>query len=88
MKTSDIIATIGVSLLLIAFFLQILKVIKTESTTYGLLNLFGAAIAGYASWLISFIPFVILEGVWCFVAIYGLIKLYKKENVSRETKIN
>ena len=82
MQTSDIIATIGVSLLLIAFFLQILKVIKTESATYSLLNFIGAAIAGYASWLIPFMPFVILEAVWCLVALYSLIKLYTKKKSS------
>lgn len=79
MKPSDLIATVGVSILLIAFFLQSLKVIKAESYTYGLLNLFGAAIAGYSSWLISFMPFVILEAVWSIVAIYGLIKLHNKK---------
>lgn len=79
METSDLIATLGVSLLLIAFFLQSFKFIQTESYTYGLLNLFGAAIAGYASWLISVIPFVILEGVWCLVALFGLIKLYRSQ---------
>lgn len=77
MNTSDLIATFGVSLLLIAFFLQSIKLIKTESYTYCLLNLFGAAIAGYASWLISFIPFVILESAWCGVALFGILKLYK-----------
>lgn len=82
MQTSDIIATIGVSLLLLAFFLQNFKIIKTEGAIYGWLNLFGAAIAGYASWLIPFMPFVILEGVWGIVAIYGLIKLYSKNKCS------
>jgi hypothetical protein len=86
MTASDIIATIGVTLLLIAFFLQSLKVIKAESLSYGLLNLFGAAIAGYASWLIPFMPFVILEAVWSAVALYGLIKIFSKNNVSRETR--
>lgn len=82
---SDIIATCGVSILLIAFFLQSFKFIKTESTTYNLLNLIGAAIAGYASWLISFYPFVILEAVWCAVATYSIIKIYTKRTVPRET---
>ncbi len=86
METTDLIATLGVSLLLIAFFLQSFKFIKAESYSYCLLNLFGAAIAGYASWLIPFIPFVILEGVWCLVALVGLIKLYTSQNVSRETE--
>ena len=79
MQTSDIIATIGVSLLLLAFFLQVFKFIQTESAIYGWLNLFGAAIAVYASWLIPFIPFVVLESVWSLVAIYGLIKIYSKK---------
>jgi hypothetical protein len=86
MALSDIIATAGVSLLLIAFFLQSLKVIKAESLSYGLLNLFGAGIAGYASWLINFMPFVILEAVWCAVALFGLFKILSNSNVSRETK--
>lgn len=88
MSNSDIIATIGVSLLLIAFFLQSMKIIKSESTIYGLLNLFGAAIAGYASLLISFYPFVILEAIWCLVAIYGLVKSKNVSKVSRETTAN
>lgn len=85
METTDLIATLGVSLLLIAFFLQSFKFIKAESYSYCLLNLFGAGIAGYASWLIPFIPFVILEAVWFLVALFGLIKLYRSQNVSRET---
>lgn len=79
METTDLIATLGVSLLLIAFFLQSFKFIKAETYTYCFLNLFGAAIAGYASWLIPFIPFVILESVWCLVALFGLIKLYRSQ---------
>ncbi|RZK43924.1 MAG: hypothetical protein EOO90_01300 [Pedobacter sp.] len=74
MKPSDYIATLGVSLLLIAFCLQNLKIIKTESYSYGLLNLFGASIAGYASWIIAFYPFVILEIFWSLVAIYGIFR--------------
>ena len=79
METADLIATLGVSLLLIAFFLQSFKFIKAESYTYCLLNLFGAVIAGYASWLIPFIPFVILEGVWSLVAVFSLISLYRSQ---------
>jgi len=86
MTSSDIIATVGVTLLLIAFFLQSLKIISAESKIYAFLNLFGAAIAGYASWLIPFMPFVILEGVWSIVALYSLFKIYKNGNVPRETK--
>jgi len=38
----------------------------------------GTAIAGYASLLISFMPFVILESVWCMVALFGIVKIYYK----------
>jgi hypothetical protein len=83
MELADIIAIIGVSLLLLAFFLQTLKIIKTESLTYSLLNFIGAGIAGYASLLIPFIPFVVLEGAWCLVALVSIIKLLNKNRVSR-----
>ena len=77
MATSDIIATIGVSILLIGFFLQILKVISSQSLIYSLLNLVGSALAGYSSWLIGFMPFVILETVWAFVSLYGVVTSLK-----------
>ena len=79
MPVSDIIATTGVTLLLLAFFLQSLKVIKAENALYNWLNLIGAAIAAYASWLIPFWPFVILEAVWSAVAVCGLLKIYFKK---------
>jgi len=77
MKTADLIATLGVSLLLLAFLLQAAKIIKSESLTYGLLNLFGAGISGYASWLIGFVPFVVLESAWALVALFSLFKALK-----------
>jgi hypothetical protein len=44
-----------------------------------LLNFVGAALAGYSSYLIAFMPFVILEGVWAAVAGVGLLRLALKE---------
>ncbi len=85
MATADIIATVGVSLLLVAFFLHSIKVIKAESYIYCFLNLLGAGIAGYASWLIPFMPFVVLEAVWCSVALFGIVKIYLSRNVPRGT---
>ena len=74
MSVSTIIGSVGVSLLLIAFLLSLFKVISQESITYSLLNIIGAALAGYASWLIDYMPFVVLEGTWCLVAIAGLVR--------------
>ncbi|HEY9001764.1 MAG TPA: hypothetical protein VIM89_10460 [Mucilaginibacter sp.] len=75
MKLSDIIASIGVIILLIAFLLNLYKKLSAESKTYSLLNLIGAGICCFASWMVSFYPFVILEGVWGFVALVSLFKV-------------
>ncbi len=74
MSYSDIIGTIGVSLLLLAFALNLLNIIKKENMVYILLNLLGAGIACYASVLIDFIPFVILEASWALVAFVALVR--------------
>ena len=75
MKVSDIIASIGVIILLIAFLLNLYKKLSTESKTYSILNFIGAGICCFASWMVSFYPFVILEGVWAFVALVSLFKV-------------
>jgi hypothetical protein len=74
MNTNDIIGTIGVGIILLAYFLQTFKLIKTGVLFYAL-NAMGAGIACYASYLISYYPFVVLEAVWCLVSVIGLIKL-------------
>lgn len=74
MTTSDIIASLGVTILLVGYFLSLFKIIHQESTTYGILNIVGAGLAGYASILIGFMPFVVLESVWVLVAFIGLIR--------------
>jgi len=68
MDSSTIIATIGVSLLLIAFFANLTQIQKQNDWAYLALNFTGAALACFASYLINFFPFVILEGTWAAVA--------------------
>ncbi len=75
MKTSDIIASVGVIILLVAFLLNLIKKIDAESKLYALMNFIGAGMCGYSSYLISFYPFVILEGIWAFVALLSLLKV-------------
>ena len=74
MTTSDTIASIGVVILLIAFVLNLYKKVTTESRTYTILNFIGATTCGYASYLIGFYPFVVLEGIW---AVFALISFFK-----------
>jgi CHASE2 domain-containing sensor protein len=73
-----IVGSIGVSLLLLAFFLNLFKILMQDNKIYVIMNILGAGLACYASILIGFIPFVILEGTWAIVAVIGLIKLYNK----------
>jgi len=75
MKTSDIIASIGVIILLIAFLLNLYKRIAPESKAYTLLNFIGAATCGYASYTINFYPFVVLEGIWAAFALFSFFKV-------------
>jgi hypothetical protein len=68
----------GVSLLLAAFVLNLLKRLPADGYPYALLNMAGAAIACYSSYLIDFLPFVILEGVWALAAAGALVRLATK----------
>lgn len=74
MKASDIIASVGVTILLVGFLLNLLKKIPSDSKAYASLNLIGAGLCCYSSYLIGFYPFVILEGVWGFVALLSLVR--------------
>jgi hypothetical protein len=75
MSVSDSLGTAGVSLLLLAFLLILSKKIQVESVSYTLLNMVGAALCGVSAYLISFYPFVVLEGVWVLVSLYALFKI-------------
>jgi hypothetical protein len=74
MNLSTFTGSLGVTILLVAFVLNMLKIIQTESLAYPLLNFIGAGIACFASYLISYFPFVILEGVWAVVSFAAVIK--------------
>lgn len=76
MSYTDIISTIGVSLILLAFFLNTFKYISDNSKLYFLLNIIGGAFACYGSVLLNSLPFIILEGTWSLVALIGFIKTF------------
>ena len=74
MLFANIVNSAGVFLILAAFFLLILGTVKPENRWYLLLNLSGAGLACYGSWLIKAYPFVVLEGTWALVALVGLLR--------------
>lgn len=77
MSIENLVGVIGVGLILMAFFLNTAKFIGNNGKLYYVMNIFGAALACYASWLIAYLPFVILEGTWTMVSIYGLMRAMK-----------
>ena len=78
MSTNDLVGTLGVGLVLIAYFLNIFSFIKKDGILFFNLNIIGGAISCYAATLIEFWPFIILEGIWTFVSIVGLVNTIKK----------
>lgn len=78
MSFNDIIGAIGVGIILMAYFLNMFSIIKKDGILYFILNIIGAGIACFASVLIHYMPFIILEGAWVLVSIIGLIKTIKK----------
>jgi len=58
----------------IAFFMNLFGMLNANSRRYQAMNAAGAAISCYASYLIGFAPFVVLEAVWCAVAVAAMIR--------------
>ncbi len=84
--TPDIIGSIGVAMLLAAFGANLSGVLDREGLFYQSLNAVGAAIAAYASWLIVYMPFVVLEGVWALVSLVAIARtLHVKAKRRRHT---
>jgi len=74
---SVIVGSTGVLLLLLAFLLNLFKILMQDTKTYAMLNVVRAGLSCYASILIDYMPFVILEGTWAVVAFIGLVRLFK-----------
>jgi len=75
MTMTDWTGAVGVTLLLVAFFLNLTGKIGKESFVYLFLNVLGAGIACFASVLLHYLPFIILEGCWTLVSAVGLLRV-------------
>ena len=78
MSTIDWIGFIGVFQILLAYILNVIGKIKNTDLPFILLNLIGASLACFASILMAYIPFIILEGVWAIVSLISLLKYKRK----------
>ena len=80
MSFAEILGTVGVSMILVGFSLNLFGLMQRRSYKYVLLNLVGGGLACTASILIEFFPFIILEGTWTVVAVVGLVNLLRSRN--------
>jgi hypothetical protein len=74
MSYNDIIGTVGVGLILIAYFCNIFGMVAKNGKLFFIMNVIGAGLACYASLLINYWPFVILEAAWAGVSIVALAR--------------
>jgi len=81
MTLADWIGSVGVSILLVAFLLNLLKRIAQDSVSYVSMNLIGALLAGLASWMINYTPFIILEAVWVLVSMVSLVSIMRRPSI-------
>lgn len=78
MNFSDLIGLLGVTIILISYFLLQIDRLSSKSSMYSMLNLVGAIfllISLYYNWNL---PSVIIEIFWIAISVYGLVKNSKK----------
>jgi hypothetical protein len=71
---ATLIGSAGVAILLVAFLLNLFKRLRAETVAYAALNAIGAGLACYSSYLIGFVPFVVLEGTWAVVSSVAVVR--------------
>ncbi|MEM6318413.1 MAG: hypothetical protein AAF960_12140 [Bacteroidota bacterium] len=86
MSLEDLIGFVGVSLILVAYFLNLKQQLAPTDLAYILLNLVGAALACTASVMMQYFPFVLLEGVWTLVSLHALKEYLKSKNAKYEQR--
>jgi len=78
MSEVDWIGFAGVFQILLAYVLNVIGKVGKNDLAFILLNLIGASMACYASVLMSYMPFILLEGIWAGVSMISLIKYFQK----------
>jgi len=79
MTPGELTGTAGVTILLLAFALNLAGKMNASSKVYLSLNVLGAGLAGLSSYLIAFWPFVVLESVWAVSSLFALVKSCRNE---------
>ena len=73
---NDLLGFIGVAILLAAYLLNLSGKLAKDGLAYIIMNAIGGGLSCLASYLINYIPFVILEGTWMLVSLFALAKIF------------
>lgn len=84
METNDLIGSIGVTMMLVAFLLNIVDKLDNDHLFYILLNFFGGVMACIASCLIDYTPFIILEGTWSIISAWGIYDWFVRRKKTKD----
>lgn len=74
MNFAEFIGTFGVTMLLVGWTGLLTEYIKAYSLTYLSLGILGAALCCWSSYLIGFIPFIVLNFLYALFGIYVVIQ--------------
>jgi hypothetical protein len=88
MIITDLLGFLGVSILLLAFFLNLRGVMRNNNSLYLTLNVIGAGMACLASVMLHYWPFIILEGCWTMVSLVSLVSAFKTTKAEGETDLS
>ncbi len=80
MTQTDLIGFIGVAILLVAYFLNLINKVNKDDFSYLIMNFIGAGAACLASILLHYLPFIILEACWTIVSAIGLLTFFRRKN--------
>mgnify|MGYP001803449331 CR=1 FL=1 len=87
-ELDDWLGFLGVLQILLAYFLNVTGTLSTKAFMFKILNFSGALMAFFASYLLRFWPFMILEAVWYIISFINLVGLPKKSISTIETDLH
>lgn len=73
-----IIGWMGALTYVVAYFLLVIKVLSAEQTTYHLLNAIGGICLVINAAILSDMPNIFVNAIWCALALYAVVKIWRK----------
>jgi Na+/melibiose symporter-like transporter len=79
---SNIITSLGVFLILVAFFGNVTDKLAKKKV-YFWLNAIGSILAGIGAFLVQLWPMVVLELIWAIVSLCEIVLIYKYKKITK-----